>query len=409
MFKLFILSLLACSAAFSQYYKTLPKGVRTFVYRNVATNDVNSSYNQTNKNSPYTFEIAADFETLTNIDNPFVQDILAQLSPYPEAAALLTLGTYKASANANIKVDVYGFGYGITDKLTAYAGLPVYDASIKLNYQRNKGNTYDLIAEALQETPNDNIAQTYGAVLDSLGEGFDFDASVLQGIATNQLGYEPVGDWEGHGLGDMELGLMYNVLTQRKYGLLLSGGVIAPTGRVDDPDILQDIGFGDGQWDLFTEFGGSYHLNNKVILTSYLRYTYQFASDKRLRRPTSRDLKYSAESNTYTEKLGNKALFHVSSEYFYNDWLSLVSAYEYENTGEAQYSSDNSVEDGYLGYATDSSTHNVRLSARISTVALFQKKEFLLPASVELKAQRMISGKNTPDVDRYELEFRMFF
>src|SRR5690606_20080442 len=108
-------------------------------------------------------------------------------------------------------------------------------------------------------------------------------------------------------------------------------------GRVDDPDILQDIGFGDGQTDLFAEFGGGYRLYDNIFLNSYLRYTYQFASEKELRVPYSEDASVSDEKGTFTEKLGNKWDYTLSSDYTINDWFSITGSYLFNYQEEAYY------------------------------------------------------------------------
>lgn len=202
---------------------------------------------------------------------------------------------------------------------------------------------------------------------------------------------------------------MYNFLTKDTYGMMLSGGLVAPTGRVDDPDILQDVPFGDGQWDAFIELGGGYSVNNALTLNTFGRFTYQFASIKELRKPTSKDFKYSAESGEYTEKLGNKFLYNVNSDYGVNDWLSINSGYEFLYQQEAEYFSSSAEENEMLAYGTQSSSHHLKLAAKLHTVTLFQKKKFIAPGSIEFKANRMLTGSNTPNVDVYEIEFRMFF
>ncbi len=407
MLKLLILISIISLSTFAQYYKTLPKNVRSLLYKNITSNDIDSGFNQTNSRSPYTFNIKADYEALSQIENSFVQDVLNALGP--DATSLLSLGEYQIKGNANIKADIFGFGYGITNKLTVYAGLPIFDASVKIDYKRTQGNTYAQISEFLQEQPNNTQAQTYGSILEQLSSELDFNAAVLQGIAQNQLGFKPVGDWRGHGLGDIELGFMYNFLTKDKYGLMLSGGLTAPTGREDDPDLLQDFGFGDGQWDAFVEFGGGFKLTSTFTLNAFSRYTYQFASIKELRRPTSKDFKYSANKGEFTEKLGNKLLIHVGNEYSINDWFIFNSAYEFNHQGQAQYFSNFEQENKDLAYRTSSSAHHMKLGAKFHTVTLFQKKKFIAPASVELKVNKMLTGTNIPNIDIYELEFRMFF
>lgn len=397
--------------AYAQYYRTLPKGVRLGVYRNVKS-QVDSSFNRSSSESPFSYELKADVNFLESIENEGVQTALELLNPYPDAYNKINLGEYKIQAQANVNVDGYGFAYGITNKLTAYMALPIFSANVSLKYNRTQSNNYKDVADSLQNTTGDDLAQAIGDFVDEYSNQLDVDGSFIQNLVTNGFGYDEVGSWQGSGIGDIELGMMYNFLTRRKYGLLVSAGAVAPTGRIDDPDIIQDIGFGDGQWDLFTEFGGSYHLSRSFVVNSFVRYTHQLSSDKDLRVPFSEDISFGDEKTRFNEKLGDKFLFHLSNEYYANDWLTFKADYEYERIAQAQYrayDSNYSYSNSYLANNTESSSHTARVTGEITSVGLYQKKKFVLPGAVKFIYQTTLEGTNTAKIDRYELEFRMFF
>jgi hypothetical protein len=145
-----ILTLSFSNLAFSQYYKTLPKGARTIVFRNVTT-EVDSSYNHSQSETPFSFEVNADIKMIESIDNDVVNLILETLKPYPKAYEKLDLGTYKVEASAEIEVDGYGFAYGITNRLTAYGILPTFTADVRMKYSRPKGNNYEEVINSLSE------------------------------------------------------------------------------------------------------------------------------------------------------------------------------------------------------------------------------------------------------------------
>lgn len=396
----------------AQYYKTLPKGVRSLDLRNIKTTTISSSYNHSESEAAYSYDIELDSETLKSIDNDIIETIYEILSPYPDAANAINLGKYHLDARANMEVDVFGFGYGVTNKLTAYFGIPFHTARVKMNYSRPKGNNYDQVAQILQNYTSDDIAQGIGKNIETYGQNLDIDGAFLQNLVVNHFNYEELGDWEGSGPGDTEFGLMYNFLTTDKYGLLLSVGGNAPTGRVDDPDILQDVGFGDGQWDAFVEFGGSYLATSSFYVNSWFRYTYQFAADKDKRVPYSADVFIGDETATFNEKLGNRLLYHFSTDYVVNDWITLNTAYEYDYIGEARYRAldgRNAYAESILASNTEAVQHNFRTSIILSSVGSFQKGNFLLPASLRFTYQQMMEGRNTAKYDRYELQYRMFF
>lgn len=395
-----------CSFSISaQYYDTLPKGVRLISNRYIQSN-IESSYNKTQSETPYVFEIDASIENLKKIDNDVVEKTLELFEAYPEAYEKLSLGTHKLEGTAEVNVDVYAFGFGVTNRVTAYIGFPIYDATVNLKYSRSKVSTNKEVAEILQKEYGDNWAQTLGNIVDGL---FSVDENIIQSGIVNTLGYEELGNWNGNGLGDVEFGVMYNFLKTDDYGLMLTLGGVAPTGYVSNPDILQDIGFGDGQWDAFLEFGGGYVLSNSIIVNAWSRYTYQLESTKTLRTPYSDEIFLSDKKDDYLEKLGNKISIGVDSEIYLSDWFKLQPTYIINKTGKAKYSSANKTANEILAMNSESSSQNLKLLAQFSSVRLFKQNKFLLPAQINFSYQTMIEGRNTPKVDLLEVDFRLYF
>lgn len=404
--------LIFSNLTFAQYFKTLPKGVRTIDMRNIKTSTIDSSYNHSESESPFSYDIELDSKTLKAIDNEIVQTIFSVLEPYQDAGDALNLGKYHLEAEANMEVDVFGFGWGLTNRVTAYIGLPIHKADVKMKYQRKQGNNYGEVAEILQDYTGDDFAQGIGQNIEAYGQNLDIDGAFIQNLVVNHFNYEEVGDWHGEGPGDVEFGTMYNFLNQDNYGLLVTFGGVAPTGRVDDPDIIQDVAFGDGQWDAFLEFGGGAVVNNWLIVNSWFRYTHQFASQKELRVPLSEEVFIGDEKANFYEKLGDKFIYHVSTDFKVNDWINLSTGYEYSHTEAARYTAENSkysYAEDILASNTESVQHNVRASVEFSTVTPFSKGKFLLPASIKFSYQHMVEGRNTAKYDRYELGYRMFF
>ena len=341
MTKVFLLLILGTmqfmNIALAQYHKTLPKGVRAVIFRNIQTSDVKSTYNQTNREAPIGYEIEASAKSLEGIESNTVETVLEIYKEYPDAYNALSLGTYKIRGKANVNVNVYGMAYGVTDKLTAYFGVPFYKANVSINYERKKGNNFKEVAEILQKYTDDDWAQALGNLTEELP---DLDGSTLQSLIMNSFGYAAVGDWQAEGPGDTEFGMIYNFYDSEHFGLATMFGAKAPTGYVDDPDILQDIGFGDGQWDAFLELGSGIILNKWLTLNTWARYSYQFASEKELRVPYSEELSISDEKAIFTEKLGDTTEFYFDTTVTLNDWLSLTPAYFYTHNEKSSYSSE---------------------------------------------------------------------
>ena len=393
------------ASSWANYYETLPKGVRHLRGRYIHST-VSSSFNRSKSETPYAYKIEANIKNLEKIEDPTVKDVLALFAPYPGAYSQLSLGTHKLDAEANINVNVYAAAFGITDRITAYVGLPIYDAKVNINYKTVKGSSQEDVAATLQEIYGDNWAQTLGNIVEKV---YDIDGSTIQSGITNALGYDELGSWSGQGLGDTELGLIYNFHKQDGFGLALKYGVIVPTGYVDDPDIIQDVGFGDGQWDTFLEFGGGKSLTDRITANAWTRFTYQFSSEKELRVPYSGDLSISDEKATFSEKLGNKYLIGFDTEFIVNDWINITPSFIYEYTEQAVYESSNSQANKWLGQDTESNSQSFRIMTQLTSVGLFQQNKFLLPGFLNFSYQNTFRGQNTPKVDMYEIELGMYF
>lgn len=402
---LFVLTFGFIFSANAQNYLTLPKNVRMFFARNVQSN-VQSSYNQAASETPYKYEINADLENLRAINDENLNDVIALFDAYPEAQSLISLGRYQLDASAQVEVNAYAFGYGINDRLTAYVGLPIYDARVQVKYRTVKNSTGQELADYLTGLYGDDRAQAYGQIVEQV---YDVDAGIIQSAFVNSLGYQELGNWQGAGLGDLEFGLFYNFLKEPDYGAYTKLGGMAPTGYVDDPDIIQDIGFGDGQWDAYVEMGGGFRIHSRIFLEAETRYTHQFASDKRLRVPLDPDIPLSDETDTFTEKLGNRSDTAVRAVFTVNDWIRLEPAMLFQYTEKAQYFSNNAIANEILAANTDASARSYRIDARITTADLFRMGKFPLPAQLTFSAQNMVEGRNIAKTDLVEFEFRMFF
>lgn len=403
---LILIVLIICSfSANAQYYDTLPKGVRMMFSRYIKS-DVSSSYNQTQSETPYAYEIQTDIKTLETIEDERVKDVLNLFAEYPEAYNQINLGTHSMEGDASVEVNVFAFGYGITDRVMAYVGIPIYDARVNLRYQKTANGSEKQVAETLQSIYGDNWAQTLGNIVDKV---YGIDGGTIQSGITNALGYEELGDWQAQGLGDVEFGLMYNFFRRDDYGFMVTFGGVAPTGYVDDPDVLQDIGFGDGQWDGFIEFGGGYVLDENLVFNAWTRYTHQFESERRMRVPYNEDLSISDTTADFYQKLGNRTDIGLSIDMFMSDWFKFTPQLMIQSTEKAKYYSPDERANEILAQNTDSYSQSLRLQGQLTSVRLYGQNKFVAPALINIAYQTMLEGRNTPKVDLIEVEFRMYF
>ena len=386
----------------AQTWKTLPQGVRIIGYRNIQTSNIKSNFNQFGSESPVGAQFRVDADTFNSMTGNVVipgADIDAN------AYEALMVGEYKVDAEANVNVQGTGFGYGITDRVMFYAELAYYKAHVKAKIKRTAGNTYKRTAEILEE----NGGTQNGMIAENLRRMIDANEGTIQSVITNHYGYKPLGDWYGSGFGDMETGLMTRLIDNGSWGLLFYPGVILPTGRVDDPNILQDIGFGDGQFDFFAELGTGYVFNDAFSIGTTLRYTYQVPGSRTMRIPEDGDFTLSDSTGEFKVKYGDRVNWMFNSTLALNDWISVTPIYRFMYQLPSSYKSEYQEANTFLSSNTDKLEHQVQLTTSFSSITPFLKKQFFMPAQININIVQTVAGKNVPNAGRFEMEFRMLF
>jgi len=383
-------------------WKTLPKGVRIAGYRNVVTSKIESNFNRVGEEGTLGTQFRVDAKTFNEMAGNILQpgsDIDA------DAYNSLLVGEYKVDASAQVKAHGTGFGIGLTDKIMFYAQIAYYEVQVNSSIKRTKGNTYEETATLLEQNGG-----TQNIVLaENLRHMIDADEGTIQSVITNHYGYRPLGAWYGKGYGDLETGFMLQLADEGSTGLLFYPGVVLPTGYQDDPDILQDIAFGDGQYDLFTEFATGYLHNDHLMFGTSFRYTYQSPTTKRMRIPEDRDFSLSATSEDVAVKYGDKIDWMFNTTIAFNDWLSVTPTYRILYQMPAKFNSGNKEANEYLAYNSDKLEHQAQLTTTLSSITPFLKKKFLLPAQINVNVVQTVSGKNVVNANRFEVEFRMLF
>jgi hypothetical protein len=398
-----LLSLLLMSTAapvLADVWKVLPPGVRIVGYRNVTTSKISKNFNQSGQES----SLGASFRVDASTFNEMTGNLIAP-NLDPLAYNRLVVGEYKVDANAQFTVHGTGFGYGITDTIMFYGQVTYYEANVRARIKRTAGNSYEEVARLLEQ----NGGSQNNIYAENLRQMVDANEKTIQSVITNYYGYKPIGDWVGRGYGDTEAGFMTKLIDKGYTGLMFYPGVVLPTGYQDDPDILQDIGFGDGQFDLFGELATGYNVTDRLTFGTFFRYTYQAPTTRTLRIPRERDFQLSADTGTFDVKYGDRINWTLSSTLALSDWFSVTPMFRYMHQMKALYSSKHGAANEFLAYNSDRTEHQAQLTGTLSSITPFLKKEFVLPAQVNVNLVKTLTGKNVPAADRFEVEFRMLF
>ncbi|MCK5074273.1 MAG: hypothetical protein KAQ98_12660 [Bacteriovoracaceae bacterium] len=406
-FTYIIMAFLIKLSAFCAYWDTLPKGVRTLVYRQVFVRGLEGSFDDKNQYDAYKLNLKLDSHTLHEINSAtkMVFDELNRISP--EAYEQFSFGEFKGEANADINASVIGLGLGVSDRMSAYFYVPYYNADVNIDFKRTVGNNHRQVVDSIENSPvRDDVSTLFAGIMNNL---WDVNEGTLQSVVVNNFGYNPVGDWHAKGWGDLELGLMYRLTNWTDAGLLVAGGLVAPTGREDDPDSLHDIPFGDGQWDVFFEFGGGRRFNRLYGVDSWIRYTYQAPYKREIRLPESSSFPLTARKGEARIKRGNKIDWNLKGNIYCRDWFTVSPYYIFQLKTEDSYESEYSDADAILSEDSNLIAHSAGLTFTFSTIGFFKRKKFPLPMDIAVGALSIFAGKNTERYNRYDLEARFYF
>jgi len=347
--------------------------VRNFTYHYAQSSQISGGFSSSGNFKGYNINATINADALKGI-NSNVDTYLNSLTPAEYAA--FSFGTFQGSAVSHLSVQAVGAGYGLTDKMTVYAVLPFYSGKVDLKVERTQKGRNSINGDVI-----------------SLDQLPDVDARLLQSLFVNYFHYKPLGKWEAKDFGDAEGGVMYQTSKDDDGGGLFTVGVVAPTGRKDDPDIVQDISFGDGQWDAFVEVGAGYNVNAKYQIEDWVRGTYQFQNTFKVRLPQSYTFPISQYSEIAKVKFGNKLQENFNKIYKFSDQWSMNLLYTFEYTEASLYKTSSQIANHILEDNTQKFSHSAKLGVNYSTVSLYSKKEFVMPLSFQLSVQSIFAGK----------------
>ena len=395
--------ILATSSTEASYFDTLPEGRFNLQYRRIKTNSVVSNYDTNGLLTSNNINFKLNAESLMG-SNQILDEYFSDLKNISSEAYLnFQIGAYEIKPVANIEVEVLGFGYGLGDKTTAYFGIPFYKASVKVDFNRTEGNNYKEISEMVEDSDSGIVGRiTQG--LPDISEG------IIQTVLTEYYGTKALGTWTASGPGDLEAGIMHQLHKDKSFGSLIKFGTVLPTGKVEDPDILQDISFGDGQVDVFFEGGVGGKFLSHLGYTLSARYTYQMDSQKTYRVPDVEGVSLGVNKTQVTEKLGNKIDLFSALSFEAFDLFTFQLGHYFNHQQKTTILSSNGALFKGSNIFSPSQGHSAEVKFTFSTVKSYLKnKSFFLPFDLSASYLKTLSGINIQEVNRSTLQLSMYF
>lgn len=393
---------------FCAIYETLPKGINMFVLKHVETSDIKSKYGANHREEFLSIKENLNSARLENI-NGAINTYFSELKKISkEAYDKFSLGEFQAKADIKIKVQGIGIARGITDQLTFFGNIPFYHIKSNVIFNQNKRSNLDEVSSSIKDVGVSSSLSNYIKQLTlQLPET---NERLMQSLIMNYYGYQALGKWEKDTIGDAELGILYRLNDSKDSGTGISLGVVLPTGSIDNPDSLQDISTGDGQYDIFIEpVMGVSLFNNLIGIDLKTRLTYQFSKNKTIRTTTDPDFPLTRNKDIISEKLGNKIDASASITYNTTSWLNFNATIILNETGASTYKTTDLKVKEILEKNSTTSNRWERLGVGFSSLELYKSKKMDIPFEINLSAQKLISAKNSPNYKRYDLDFRFYF
>lgn len=403
-----LLFTLGAASAFGASYDTLPKGVDMFVLKQVLTSKIQSKYDGNHSDNALALRenfTSSKLESISGAMKSYFNELKA-ISP--DAYNQFSLGEFKADAYAQATAQGLALAHGITDRLTVYGSLPIYHIKTNVTFRQSQKSNLAAVQAAVANAPTDSAISTFVRQLTL--QIPETNEQLLQSMIVNYYGYKALGTWEKDAMGDAELGAIYRLTDFSDKGLALAVGAILPTGDVDDPDSLQDVSTGDGQYDAFVEsMAGISFFDSVLQLDLKTRFTYQFASKKVMRKLDDPNVPLSREKESMSEKLGNKIDSTFTVTVNPTSWLNFNSAVIYSETGATTYGASDPRVKAVLEKDTIANNYWGKVGIGFSSVELYKAKKMDIPCEINLSAQRLLNAKNAANYDRFDLDFRLYF
>lgn len=381
----------------------MPKGVRNLDLRSVST-EFDEKTGPDGAKSPLAQPLMKEltFDLIARDEEKLKGDQLRAFLTSQGFSDSDSVGAFTADLNGSISVLAPITSYGITDRLTVALAVPVYTASTSVAVGFQPSATAAAFLASLSKPENNQTTAAREA-----GEKINNAVYRLNDKLTDN-NYQALEDWHAQGVGDITVATKYRFLGTNYLGGALTSGVVAPTGRTDDPDILTDIPFGDGQWDLFGQFSFDQFAFGGVTVNQFGKYTVQLPGTKDVR-AVEEDEEIEVQHTSTKFKLGDKVDAGTSLQW--NPSFGLVTGvgYTYFRKYGDVYRGVEPETKKLLEKETDQVAHNSEVQFGYSTLPHYQAGLFAVPFEVKVTYIRQISSQNLPVTDLAQFDLNLFF
>ena len=174
-----------------------------------------------------------------------------------------------------------------------------------------------------------------------------------------------------------------------------------PTGKVEDPDILQDLALGDGQTDLLLRLHVDFLGIKKLCLDGTVRYDIQLPDKQTKRVPDSVDHPVTANKEVVKRNLGDIFQFEFMGKYEFAQPLSGGVKYLYVKKAKDHIDGNMGFNYSSLEDETNMEHHNAFVFLEYSTLPMYTEKKFSVPLNLKFEYRNRFAGRNNATKSQY--------
>ncbi len=405
-FKLFMIALVGLQTQVMAFEdtKVLPKGVRSVNLRQVHTSfDTKTDADGVGKPLAAPLAQSLTFEKIVNGESGMKRQQVKAFLAENGFREDDSVGVFTADLKGQINVTAAIMTYGVSDRFTIALAVPYYQTSTDVEVGFTPNKTGQAFVNALAKPENN---QTFSA-REAAGKLNRAVGRLNEKLIDNE--FRALEGWSEKRLGDTTLAGKYLGLKTEKFAVAGTTGAVLPTGKPDDPNILNDIPSGDGQMDLFQQISCDEMLGGGMVLNQFAKATYQMAGQRDVREIRS-DEKIEVPLRRTTYKLGDKLDAGASIKFEPDFGLVLGAGVTYFRKLSDEYRGSLSDEARVeIEKSTDQTGRNAEVVVGYSTIPLFRKGVVPVPLDLKLTYVKQLQSRNMPVTDLAQLDFSLFF
>jgi hypothetical protein len=336
-------------------------------------------------------DIAKDYNTSMNSNLFPALKQLETVFGMPDGSA--SLGDSVVDFKYNVNEVNLKFFYGLTDKLSIGVKIPY------LWYENEVSAGVNTVNATLGFNPfYGRPAAPFGIPLIPVQFGGvkndSLATELVQDTLVQDYGYKRIASWSDQGIGDIEVGGRYQYLKTNNWRLAFTGAVRLPTGNVDDPDNLVDLGFGSGAWALLFRSNNDFTGFENMILNATLEYDLVLPDKETLRVPSDVNNPITSNKEEVSRDLGDIYKLKLSGDYALPRGFGIHLLYAYAGQLKDSISGNQGFAYQSLEDETDWTYQEYKIGLSYSTIPLYKEKKFPLPLVFGVEYEDVFAGTN---------------